>query len=169
MGLELLARPNPVEDRLADLEAAYCLRVLGPPVPELLQAEDCQSRLVVEAPPKVVLEALDLGWDARGEERDVELPAVQPQDEIVAPVIRLVVVLVPDAVGPGEERLNELPGRRPVEPGRIHAHVEVAPDHQPGDVAPDQEDAAGRGKPPLDLVGDEKRLPLRVESLLARE
>jgi hypothetical protein len=167
--LELLTRPDSVENRLTDLEAADGLRLLGSPVPELFEAEDRKPRLVVETAPEVVLEALDLRWDAGREERDVELPAVQPQHEVVAPVVRLVVVLVADAVCPGEERPHELPGQRPVEVGGIHAHVEVAPDHQPGDIAPDQEDAAGRGKPPLNLVGDEKRLPLRVERLLARE
>ena len=92
VGLEFLARAHPLENRLADLETANDLRVLGPRMPEVLQAENGKPRLSVEAAQKLVLEGLDLRRDAGGEEREVELPSIQPQDEVVTAIVRLVVV-----------------------------------------------------------------------------
>jgi hypothetical protein len=167
--VELFRCPGSVEDCFADLEATDDLWVFGPAVPELLQAEDREPSLVIETALKLVLEPLDLGRYARGEEREVELPPGKPEHEVVPAVVRLVEVLVADAVGFHEERAHELPGSAAVEPSCINADVEVAPDHEPGDVAPDQKHRPGRRKAPLDLMGREKALRLRLQGIGARE
>ena len=87
----------------------------------------------------------------------------------MAPVVRLVVVLVAEAVCPREERPHELPGQRPFEVDGIQAHVEVAPDHQPGDVAADEEHAAGGREPLLNFMSRQEILRFSVELLLARQ
>src|SRR4029453_2618876 len=142
IGVELLRGPCAGEGRAADLVAADDLGVLRSAVPELLQSQDRDPQFVVEAPEELALELADFRRDAVGEEGEVELPAVESEDEVVAPIVRLVEVFVSDAVGGVHERADELPRRGAREVLRINADIEVAPDHQAGDEAADELDGA---------------------------
>ena len=85
----------------------------------------------------------------------------------MATVVRFLQVLVADAVGGEHERLDERPGAGPVEAVRGDADVEVAPDHQAGDEAADEQDAAGAREPRLDVVLVEEGACLSVKLRLA--
>src|SRR5262245_55923279 len=136
--VELLRRSCPGEGRAADVVAAHDLGILRAAVPELLQPEDRDPQIVVEASEELALELVDLRRDAVGEEGEVELPAVDSKHEVVTPVVRLVVVFVADAIGGVHERADELPRRGSREVARVDADVEVAPNHEAGDDAPDE-------------------------------
>ena len=125
-------------------------------MPELFQPQDRDAQVVVERSEELALEGVDLRRDAFREEREVELPAVDSEDEVVAPVVRLVVVLVSDAVGGVHERPDELPCGGTREVARVDADIEVAPDHQAGDEAADELDGARLGEARLDCVAFEK-------------
>src|SRR4029453_7696909 len=90
IGVELLRGPCAGEGRAADLVAADDLGVLRSAVPELLQSQDRDPQFVVEAPEELALELADFRRDAVGEEGEVELPAVEPEEEGVAPSVALV-------------------------------------------------------------------------------
>ena len=82
-------------------------------------------------------------------------------------VVRLLQVLVADAVGGEHEGLDEPPGAGSVEAVRCYADVEVAPDHQTRDEAADEQDAPGAREPRLDIVLVEESARLGVKLRLA--
>ena len=132
-------------------------------MPELLESQDHYAKFVVEAPEELALELGDLRRDAVGEQGKVELPAVDPEDEVVAPIVGLVEVFVTDAVGGVHERADELPRRGAREVARVDADVEVAPDHQTGDEAADELDGPCVREPRLDGVLVEEGAPLGAQ------
>ena len=87
----------------------------------------------------------------------------------MAAVVGLVQMLVTDAIRVNKKRANETPGLRAIQPPGVHADVEVAPDHQPGYVAADQQDAAGLGEPALYLMIGEESTGFSLQPLLALE
>ena len=87
----------------------------------------------------------------------------------MAPVVRLVEVLVAHSIGRGDERLDELPRLRPLDAAGIDADVEIAPDHQSRHVAADEDDAAGGGKPFLHAVQRQELARLGAQLLRTRE
>ena len=87
----------------------------------------------------------------------------------MAPVVRVVEMFVADAIRCEHERLDEAPRCRSDQPARIHADVEVAPDHQPGYIASDGQNASGRRQHSLDPMRREEDGGLGLQRVLASE
>jgi hypothetical protein len=82
---------------------------------------------------------------------------------------QLRVVLVPGRPAASEQRRHRLEGLPPVESGRVHDDVVVAPDHQAGLGASERDDAAGPAEALRERVLAREGCGLRLEPVLAGE